>query len=544
MSSITTLTFASSAAVPRHKPHFTAHHKGRTALRRMRQRPTLTLALPLSPTRLPNAALKPEKAAVQRTKSVSTPTSPKPPALSSSPSEPPSVSRPDRIVSKRAVPDADLGNQAFTKLNKKSSAFSDSGLLAYLNEIGTVDLLETHQVIECARQVRILLQWETVRQKLYEQRRSSSFSPICELSTLSVTSISNSPRRSRSISNLDSHATPVDSRSNPKFDNSATFSPPNVSVDDSTNISKQNSISFHARPGTNTVPNNPKKFWADRMDRHSYEDVPVEDWAHAVGMEVKTFKQKLAVARMQKDRLVSANLRLVVSIAKKYMHKGVNLNDLIQEGSLGLIRGAEKFDHRKGFKFATYASWWIRQSIQRAISDTSRTIRLPTHVNEAVKKASKFRREMELEFNRPPTTAELAERMGFSEERLTFVLTKLQETETLSLDVPLSFGSTRGSSRSVSLGDMIENTQQSPEDVVCANLLRDDIENVLLMLSPKEREVLRLRYGFDDGRGKNFDEIAAMYCVPPNRIRQIEAKAIRKLRHPNFHRCLRDWREL
>lgn len=278
--------------------------------------------------------------------------------------------------------------------------------------------------------------------------------------------------------------------------------------------------------------------------RYTRCDVPMDEWAAAVGMSLDVFEVELARARMHKDRLVSANLRLVVSIAKKYVYHGVGLADLIQEGSLGLIRGAEKFDHTKGFRFATYVSWWIRQAIQRAISDCSRNIRLPTHVSDLAKRALKVRREMEFEMNRPPSTAELAARMGIKENRLAFVLNKEQQTDTISLDVPIrnSGPSTSDSSKSMSLGDLIENQYQTPEEAVSATLLRDDIENVLLMLSPREREVLRLRYGFDDGRGKNFDEIAAIYSVPPNRIRQIEARAIRKLRHPNFHRCLNDWR--
>lgn len=408
----------------------------------------------------------------------------------------------------------------------RSSLVRDSGLLAYLKEIGSVDLLEGHQVVECARQVRSLIQWETVRRRLCEDRCSSD----C---------ISHPPE------SLHSH-TPAssDDRQTERDQDEAVFEN-GFAVDvtalvlaehDEETVLNKSDTDLRAASSVQS----PRK----RQGPFSYDDVSMEEWAKAVGMDVSTFQSRLSVARMHKDRLVSANLRLVVSIAKKYMHNGVSLSDLIQEGSLGLIRGAEKFDHTKGFRFATYASWWIRQAIQRAISDSSRIIRLPTHVNEAAKKAAKLKRQMELELNRPPSTAEIAQKMGVKEERLAFLFTKLQETETLSLDVPLSFGSNSDSGRNVSLGDIIENTQESPEEAVCATLLRDDIENVLLMLSPKEREVLRLRYGFDDGRGKNFDEIAAIYCVPPNRIRQIEAKAIRKLRHPNFHRCLSDWRGL
>lgn len=346
---------------------------------------------------------------------------------------------------------------------------SDGGLLAYLKEIGTVDLLEGHEVVECARHVRLLLRWEDVKRAL--------------------------------------DATEGDG------------------VDD----------------GGCSVPVAAAYTRARMVNQGVGREASLEEWAAAVGKETAEFARELGLARMFKDRLVRANLRLVVSIAKKYANNGVALADLIQEGSLGLIRGAEKFDHTKGFRFATYASWWIRQAIQRAISDSSRTIRLPTHVNDIAKKAGRVERDFEREFNRKPTHAELAKVMGLKVERLVFILEKALETDTVSLDLPL-FGNSSDNGRCVSLGDMIENRGASPEEAVSAGLLRDDIENVLLMLSPREREVLRMRYGFDDGRAKNFEEIGAIYCVPPNRIRQIEARAIRKLRHPNFHRCLTDWR--
>ena len=275
-------------------------------------------------------------------------------------------------------------------------------------------------------------------------------------------------------------------------------------------------------------------------------DVGIEEWAKIVGMKSQSeFERALCTARAAKDRLVSANLRLVVSIAKKYTNNGVSLSDLIQEGSIGLIRGAEKFDYTKGFRFATYASWWIRQAIQRSISDSSRIIRLPTHVSDLAKRAVKMRGEMERELGYPPSTAVLAEKLKMTPERLAFIQRRSIETSTLSLDLPLtsSNGSNDGG-RTATLGDLIENNTRSPEEEVSAELLRDDIENVLMMLSSREREVLRMRYGFDDGRSKTFEEIAQIYSVPINRIRQIEARAIRRLRHPNFNRCLVDWKSV
>lgn len=276
-------------------------------------------------------------------------------------------------------------------------------------------------------------------------------------------------------------------------------------------------------------------------------EVSLEEWARIVGARSQAdFELALCAARAAKDRLVSANLRLVVSIAKRYTNNGLSLSDLIQEGSLGLIRGAEKFDHTRGFRFATYASWWIRQAITRAISDSSRIIRLPTQVGDLAKRAVRERSIMEADLGRPPTLAELAERLNITPERLSFIQTKTAETATVSLDIPLSSGSgSTGDGRAnATLGDLIENNTKTPEETVAAELMRDDIENVLLMLSDREREVVRMRYGFDDGRCKTFDEIARIYCVPPNRIRQIEARAIRRLRHPNLNRCLVDWKSV
>jgi RNA polymerase primary sigma factor len=272
------------------------------------------------------------------------------------------------------------------------------------------------------------------------------------------------------------------------------------------------------------------------VERVEKEDKAGRRWS------VEEFVGKVGRARALKDKLVSANLRLVVCIAKKYTNNGVSLADLIQEGSLGLIRGAEKFDETKGFRFATYASWWIRQAIQRAIAESSRTIRLPTHVNDVARKANRVRGELSRDLGRDPTSAELAERLGITPQRLRFILTKAAETNTVSLDVPLFVGAGGGAdARSATLGDLIETKGESPEEAVTVRLMQDDVENVLRMLRPREREVLRLRFGLDGLGTKTFDEIAAIYSVPSTRIRQIETRAMRRLRHPNFRRALMEY---
>jgi len=297
----------------------------------------------------------------------------------------------------------------------QKARINDAGLRSYMAEISSVNLLETHEVSECATHVRDLLAWERARMDLASER--------------------------------------------------------GVAI----------------------------------------SDVTMAEWGSIVGMRSQAdFEKSLNAARA----------------------------------------AAEKFDHTRGFRFATYASWWIRQAITRAISDSSRIIRLPTHVNDIAKRAVRIRNQMEAEAGIPPSNEELAERLGVTPQRLAFIQSKASETNTLSLDIPLSCGGGGGSGgggdsgRNSTLGDLIENNSKSPEETVSMELLRDDLENVLLMLSPREREVLRMRYGFDDGRSKTFDEIANIYCVPPSRIRQIEARAIRRLRHPNFNRCLVDWKSV
>lgn len=258
-----------------------------------------------------------------------------------------------------------------------------------------------------------------------------------------------------------------------------------------------------------------------------------QEWAEEVKLEVQEFRRRLYVGRRAKDKMVQSNLRLVVSIAKKYMNRGLSFQDLIQEGSLGLIRAAEKFDHAKGYKFSTYATWWIRQAITRAIADQSRTIRLPVHLYETISRIKKTTKILSQEMGRKPTEEEIAERMEMTIEKLRFIAKSAQ--------LPISLETPIGKEEDSRLGDFIEADGETPEDQVSKNLLREDLENVLDTLSPRERDVLRLRYGLDDGRMKTLEEIGQIFNVTRERIRQIEAKALRKLRHPNRNSILKEY---
>jgi RNA polymerase primary sigma factor len=257
------------------------------------------------------------------------------------------------------------------------------------------------------------------------------------------------------------------------------------------------------------------------------------EWAKAVEMNPQQFRHRLYLGRRAKDKMVQSNLRLVVSIAKKYMNRGLSFQDLIQEGSLGLIRAAEKFDHEKGYKFSTYATWWIRQAITRAIADQSRTIRLPVHLYETISRIKKTTKLLSQGMGRKPTEEEIATKMEMTIEKLRFIAKSAQ--------LPISLETPIGKEEDSRLGDFIEADGEMPEDQVSKNLLREDLESVLDTLSPRERDVLRLRYGLDDGRMKTLEEIGQIFNVTRERIRQIEAKALRKLRHPNRNSILKEY---
>src|SRR4030042_360436 len=272
-----------------------------------------------------------------------------------------------------------------------------------------------------------------------------------------------------------------------------------------------------------------------------YLSDPVRMYLREIGrVSLLTYQEEVALAkRVEKsdkkarERLISANLRLVVSIAKKYVNRGLTLLDLIEEGNIGLMRAVAKYDWRRGYKFSTYATWWIRQAITRAIADQARTIRIPVHMVETINKFNRLTRKLMQELGREPTPEEVAAEMGVTQEKAREIIKVSQEPA--SLEAPV------GEEEDSRLGDFIQDVSASPTDQATHALLKDHIREVLETLSPREAKVLEYRFGLEDGKQRTLEEVGKEFGVTRERIRQIEAKAIRKLRHPTRAKKLRDY---
>ena len=282
----------------------------------------------------------------------------------------------------------------------------------------------------------------------------------------------------------------------------------------------------------------------NQLEKEVSMDDPVKVYLKDIGKvallsgeeEAELAEKMMQGDEFAKKRLSEANLRLVVSIAKRYVGRGMHLLDLIQEGNLGLMKAVEKFDYTKGFKFSTYATWWIRQAITRAIADQARTIRIPVHMVETINKLIKVSRQLLQELGREPTPEEIAETMGISVEKVVEIQTIAQDP--VSLETPI------GEEEDSNLGTFIEDEKSaSPSDVVAFAMLRKQLISILDTLTPREEKVLRLRYGIDDGKPRTLEEVGREFNVTRERIRQIEAKALRKLRHPSRSKKLKEYLE-
>ncbi len=318
------------------------------------------------------------------------------------------------------------------------------------------------------------------------------------------------------------------------------------SLDDLYNVFNENNIAIVSEDanedGTNEDDGDKLLLDDEVLTKDLTINDPVRMYLKEIGqIKLLTMQEELDLAdrilegdEQAKTILAEANLRLVVSIAKRYVGRGMLFLDLIQEGNIGLMKAVDKFDVTKGYKFSTYATWWIRQAITRAIADQARTIRVPVHMVETINKLARIQRQLTLELNREPTEQELAKKMNVSIDKIREIYKISQEP--VSLETPI------GEEDDSHLGDFIKDERNmSPEEYATNEMLKDEIADVLLTLTEREEKVIRLRFGLEDGKSRTLEEVGQMFGVTRERIRQIEAKALRKLRHPSRSRKLKDY---
>ena len=318
------------------------------------------------------------------------------------------------------------------------------------------------------------------------------------------------------------------------------------SLDDLYNVFNENNIAIVSEDanedGTNEDDGDKLLLDDEILTKDLTINDPVRMYLKEIGqIKLLTMQEELDLAdrilegdEQAKTILAEANLRLVVSIAKRYVGRGMLFLDLIQEGNIGLMKAVDKFDVTKGYKFSTYATWWIRQAITRAIADQARTIRVPVHMVETINKLARIQRQLTLELNREPTEQELAKKMNVSIDKIREIYKISQEP--VSLETPI------GEEDDSHLGDFIKDERNmSPEEYATNEMLKDEIADVLLTLTEREEKVIRLRFGLEDGKSRTLEEVGQMFGVTRERIRQIEAKALRKLRHPSRSRKIKDY---
>ncbi len=313
-------------------------------------------------------------------------------------------------------------------------------------------------------------------------------------------------------------------------------------LDDLYNVFNENNIAIVSEEDDSDVGGDKLLLDDNTLTKDLTINDPVRMYLKEIGqIKLLTLEEEAALADRivagdpeAKNVLAEANLRLVVSIAKRYVGRGMLFLDLIQEGNIGLMKAVDKFDVTKGYKFSTYATWWIRQAITRAIADQARTIRVPVHMVETINKLARVQRQLTLELNREPSEEELAKKMNTSVD-------KIREIYKISQD-PVSLETPIGEEDDSHLGDFIKDERNlSPEEFATNEMLKDEISQVLLTLTEREEKVVRLRFGLEDGKPRTLEEVGQMFGVTRERIRQIEAKALRKLRHPSRSRKLRDY---